>query len=194
MNPHFIFNALNSISSVIYQEEKEVAYHFITKFSNLIRTTLISSDKISRSLKDEIKFVSNYLELEKLRFGNKFDYKITIAPEVNMEMQVPKMCIQAYTENAINHGIMHKESKGLLFITVHNMNGKIEINVQDDGAGREYTKKHPSHSTGKGFIIMEQNFKLFTQLTKKEVIFKITDRYDNSGNAEGTLVKILIDI
>ena len=194
LNPHFIFNALNSISSVIYQEEKEVAYHFITKFSSLIRTTLISADKISRSLKEEIEFVSDYLELEKLRFGDKFDYEISIDSEINREMQVPKMSVQAYVENAINHGIMHKETNGHLLITVHKINNKIEINVKDDGAGREYMKKHPSHSTGKGFIIMEKNFKLFTQLTKKEVEFTITDLYDNKDNAAGTLVRILIDV
>ncbi len=194
LNPHFIFNALNSISSVIYQEEKEVAYYFITKFSSLIRTTLISADKISRSLKEEVEFVSDYLELEKFRFGDKFDYEISIDSEINREVQVPKMCVQTYVENAINHGIMHKETKGHLLITVHKINSKIEINVKDDGAGREYMKNHPSHSTGKGFIIMEKNFKLFTQLTKKEVIFTITDLYDNNSNAVGTLVKILIDI
>ncbi len=145
-------------------------------------------------MKEEVEFVSDYLELEKFRFGDKFDYEISIDSEINREVQVPKMCIQTYVENAINHGIMNKETKGHLLITVHKINSKIEINVKDDGAGREYMKNHPSHSTGKGFIIMEKNFKLFTQLTKKEVLFTITDLYDNNSNAVGTLVKTLIDI
>jgi len=194
LNPHFIFNALNSISSVIFQEDKYVAYHFITKFSSLIRTTLVSSDKISRSLKEEISFVSNYLELEKFRFGNKFNYEINIDTEIDQEMEIPKMCIQSYVENAVKHGFMHKTTKGHLLINVSKVNNKTEIIIKDDGAGRDYTKKRPAYSTGKGFVIMKKTFELFTQLTKKKIEYSITDLYDDNHNAAGTLVKILIDI
>ncbi len=193
INPHFIFNALNSISSVVYKEEKENAYNFITKFSSLIRATLLSSDKISRTLNEEIEFVSNYLDLEKFRFKEKFNFKIYIEENIDLTIQIPKMCIQTYVENSIKHGLMHKKTKGYLNIDVKKTDKYLEILIKDNGIGRKKAKETFSYSTGKGYIIMEKTYSLYKQLTNKEIKQIIRDLYDEKGNAQGTLVKILIE-
>ncbi|MCB0806075.1 MAG: histidine kinase, partial [Bacteroidales bacterium] len=114
MDPHFTFNAINTVGSLIYQEDRDKAYRYFTKFSRLVRSTLNASDKITRSLIEELEFVENYLSLEKIRYQKRFDYKIDTEKEINSEIQVPKMIIQIYAENAVKHGLKHKPKDGLL--------------------------------------------------------------------------------
>lgn len=193
MNPHFTFNALNSVSSVIYKEDKETAYNFFTKFSKLVRSTLISSDKISITLKEEIDFFTNYLELEKFRFKEKFHYEIEIAEDIDQNLLIPKMCIQTFVENSIKHGLMHSDRDWLLEINIQNKNKAIEIKVKDNGIGREKANEISSSGTGKGLEIMTSVFDLYKKLNGKHINFKIIDLKDNE-TALGTEVIIRIPI
>ncbi|MCK4667422.1 histidine kinase, partial [Candidatus Dependentiae bacterium] len=140
IDPHFTFNALNSISSLIYKEEKETAYKFISKFSALIRATVENSDKIDRTINEELEFVSNYLELQKFRFKDKFDYEISIASDVETNILIPQMVIQNFVENAIKHGLKYREKDGMLKINLENDQKKLLITIEDNGIGREKAK------------------------------------------------------
>ncbi len=193
IDPHFTFNAMNSIAAVIYKEDKLKAYSYFTRFSGLIRAVLESSDKTERSLHDEIEFVKNYLELEKLRFKEKFEYSITVDPGINLSINVPKLIVQAYVENSLKHGLMHKESDGLLTILIKSREDSVIIEVTDNGVGRtaarEFNKNNPAYS-GKGLQIMEQYYELFEKLYHIRIWTAIEDLYDPNGISAGTKVSV----
>ncbi len=194
MEPHFTFNALNSIASVIYDEDKDVAYDYLSKISRLIRTTLENADKITRTLDEEIKFVTNYLELQKFRFKEKFEFSIQIEETLNLNITVPKMIIQIYAENAVKHGLVHKTHSGLLKIELKKKDNCLIIEVEDDGVGRKKALEIGSRSTGKGQQIMRQYYNLFNSTSKAKIENKIIDLKDNNGNATGTRVIIKVPI
>jgi len=193
-DPHFIFNALNSVSSAIYKEDKDTAYDFLNDFSSLIRAAIINSDKIQISLAEEIDFIKNYLRLEKLRFKEKFDYKINIDENVDKNINIPRMVLQTYIENAIKHGIMHADYKVLLKITIKNKNNHLEISVDDNGIGREKAKEYASYSTGKGLQIMNRVYELYYKLHQIKITQTIEDKKDNNEKSLGTKVKIVIPL
>jgi len=193
-DPHFIFNALNAISSAIYREDKDTAYDFLNDFSSLIRATIINSDKIQISLQEEIEFIENYLRLEKLRFKEKFDYKINIDEQVDINLNVPRMVLQSYIENAIKHGIMHADYKCLLEISLKNKNSHLEIIIDDNGVGREKAKKYAGFSMGKGLQIMNRIYELYDKLHQVKIIQTIEDKKDKDGKALGTRVRIEIPL
>ena len=119
MNPHFIFNSLNSINRFILKKQSSEATEYLTKFSRLIRMILNSSANTSVSLAEDIEALKLYLELESLRFEEKFNYNIQYEPDLDIDfIQVPPMLLQPYIENAIWHGIMHKAGKGHLDIMI----------------------------------------------------------------------------
>ena len=125
MNPHFIFNAINSVQSYILKKKEKEAYSYLAKFSKLIRTVLNNSQEKTLSLRSELETIELYVELEKMRFTNSFDFELDVSENVDIEnIQVPTMLIQPYVENAIWHGLMNLEDerKGLL---------KIDISIND---------------------------------------------------------------
>ena len=106
LDPHFTFNALNSVASLIYLEDREAAYDYMNKFTQLLRGMLNDAERIYRSVAEELDFVTTYLELEKLRFGEKLKYEIEIGEGVSQKEQVPKLVLHTFAENAVKHGIM----------------------------------------------------------------------------------------
>jgi len=137
MDPHFAFNALNTVASFIYAGDPDVTYDYFTRFGSLIRNILKDHDLLSRPLGDEIEFVKNYLELQKIRFKEKFTYQIRIDEDIPMDTQIPAMIIQSYAENAVKHGFMHRTADGVLTILIRKMEPCILISVEDNGVGRE---------------------------------------------------------
>jgi len=194
MEPHFTFNAINSIASVLYDGDKELAYQYFTKISKLIRATLEDADKISRTLSAEIEFITNYLEIQKFRFTNKFDYEVIVGELVNPDWKIPKMLIQIYAENAVKHGLVHKMKKGILTIELRKEDDYLIVEVEDDGIGREKAKEIGSRSSGKGQQIMQQYYSLFNKTSKDKIENEIIDLKDKDGNASGTKIIIKIPI
>lgn len=194
MDPHFTFNALNSISSVIYKGNKEKAYRYFTKFSKLIRSSLEVSDKISRTLEEEIDFTKNYLDLEKIRFQDQFEYIINIQDTVNLESKVPKMIIQNYAENAVKHGLKHKEDDRRLKIDISSKDHLLQIIIEDNGVGRQEATVLNEFSTGKGLSIMNSIYDLYYKLYKVKINHEIKDLYDNTGKSTGTLIIVKIPL
>ena len=196
MDPHFTFNALNTISSIIYKEDKEKAHRYFTKFSKLVRATLDASERITRTLGEELDFTENYLMLEKIRFKDKFEYRINISENVNKDQSIPKMIIQIYVENAIKHGLKHKEKDGLLKIDVsNNKRGRLlplMIIIEDNGIGRKKAAELETFGTGHGMKIMETIGELYFKLYKIEIKQKVEDLFGKAGDAAGTRVVIEI--
>ncbi len=192
MDPHFTFNALNSISTAIYKENKENAYRYFTKFSKLIRSSLEVSDKISRTLEEEIDFTRNYLDLEKIRFKENFNYLINVDQKVDQQLTIPKMIIQNYAENAVKHGLKHITEDRKLNIDIKQFYDHIKIIVEDNGVGRESAAKQKQFSTGKGLAIMNSIYDLYFKLYKIRIKQEIEDLYDEHGNPAGTRVIISI--
>ncbi|MCF8369380.1 MAG: histidine kinase [Bacteroidales bacterium] len=194
MDPHFTFNALNSISSVIYKEDKEKAYRYFTKFSKLVRSSLEASDKISRTLEEEIDFTRNYLELEKIRFRDQFIFTINVQDGVNLETVVPKMIIHNYAENAVKHGLKHKSENRRLKIEIYSLDNILKVIIEDNGIGRKQAEILSENTTGKGLKIMNNIYDLYFNLYKVRIEQNIEDLMDDSGNSVGTKVGLKIPV
>lgn len=194
IDPHFTFNVINSIASVIYKEDKQCALNIFTKFSNLLRIVINSSSQTFRTIDEEIIFVNNYLEIEKFRFKDKFDFVISIDNNVDKFKNIPKMIIQTHVENAIKHGLMHKEKNGILAITIAATNDETEIIIEDNGIGREKAKILSHHSTGMGLKIINSYYDLFNKYNDKKITQQIIDLNDVNNEPLGTKIIIRIPI
>lgn len=193
MDPHFTFNVFNTIAAMIQQENKAIYQPFM-KFTNLIRNTLESTDKITRKLSEEISFLKNYLDLELMRNPNMFDYSIDVPDEIDLSMKVPKMLLQIYVENAIKHGLRHKKEKGFLEIGITKIENHLKIEVTDNGIGREKAKMISTGGTGFGLQIMADYFKLFNEYNQSKIKQEIIDLFDDDNYPAGTKVRILIPL
>lgn len=191
MNPHFIFNSLNSINQFIAQNNELEANKYLSSYSNLMRTIMENSNKDFISMSNEIELVKKYLALEHLRFKEKFDYNIIVDETLETDSTfLPNMIIQPQLENAIWHGLRYKEKKGLLTITFSLVNKGIQIQIEDDGIGLTKSKalKTMNQKThvSRGLNNTKERIKLLNELYHKNIELTIKDRHDQ----EGTLVLI----
>jgi len=194
LNPHFIFNALLAIQSFIYKKEPDEAVRYLTNFAKLVRYILSIADDEMISLDKEMQFIQNYLELQKLRFSDKFNYSINIDPDINPEMiQVPPLLSQPFIENAIEHGIQFKRSKGTLEINLKSNDHSINLEVIDDGIGREASKemyeKRKDKPKSYGISIIEQRIALMNKIMDNNIDIEITD-LKTDEKSSGTKVNI----
>ena len=195
MNPHFVFNSMNSIKSLINKNENETAANYLTTFSKLIRTLFQNSDKREVSLYEELETCKLYTELEKMRFGNKVDFVFDIDETIDIkDIKVPALIIQPIIENAIWHGLATKESGGKVVISVNEKNGAVECSIDDNGIGRVLSKnyKHEYESThqSKGISLTQSRLELDKLLNEREDAIYIVDKEDEDGKPEGTKVII----
>jgi hypothetical protein len=193
LDPHFTFNALNSVASLVYMEDRHTAYDYLNKFTKLIRRLLNDADKIYRSLDEELEFVSTYLELEKLRFGDRFNYSIKIGEGVTTMEKVPKYVLQTFAENAVNHGIMPLGGAGGLLISVEKESEYLIITIEDNGIGRSRAAGS-STSTGKGLKLADEFYDILNKVTRKQIKHRIIDLFDQSGNPSGTRIEIMVPV
>jgi len=191
MNPHFIFNCLNSIKSLIQEDKKEISISYLTTFSKLIRTLFNNADKKEISLYDEIETCKLYLKLESMRFDEKFSYNVVIDPSLDLKsIQVPALIIQPFIENAIIHGIIPKEADGSLQISVVKDGDSTNIIIDDNGIGREASVQNKSliglvHQS-KGVFLTQSRLLLNNLITKRQAAMEIIDKKSKTGAAEGT--------
>jgi len=199
MNPHFIFNTLNSIQYYMYQHDKISTNNYLTKFSSLMRKTLENSQHTSIPIKDEIDALELYLQLESIRFKEKFDYKINIDEDIDTFLyKIPTMLIQPYVENAICHGLINKDEKGFLKIDMKLEQDFISCTIEDNGIGREAAQEIKKAKNGNhlslGTKITESRLNLVNALYGNSMKIDYTDIKDNEGNPNGTRVVINIPI
>lgn len=192
MNPHFIFNALNSINRYIIRNSKETASEYLIKFSKLVRSILENSKSKTITLEKEIEAVKLYVDLELLRFDNKFDFKVNIDESINKEAsQIPPLVLQPFVENAIWHGLMKKMDRGQITIDIKSKDiNTLFIAIEDNGVGREAANQNNStlHEKGKSFG-MQITEERINALNNKKNTIKIIDLYDSEKNALGTRVE-----
>jgi hypothetical protein len=188
MNPHFIFNSLNSIQSLIINENKKVAAVQVAKFSRLIRRILSNSKNSLIPLSESIETLTNYMELEQFRTKNKFSYQINIAPAVkSTQILVPPLMLQPYVENAIWHGIIPKSGKGKIVISIDSAHNQIEVSIRDNGVGRSYHKGKTKMQSSMGVDISKKRIELLNNLFDKQVEIQTIDHYKDE-EAIGTEV------
>jgi len=200
MNPHFIFNCLNSINRYIVKSDQATASYYLTKFAKLIRLILDNSNNKNVILSHELEALKLYIEMEALRFDKKFTYRITIDNEVNADsIEVPPLIIQPYVENAIWHGLLHKETPGCLNISLsmpeENM---LQCIIEDDGVGRQKAKelKSKTATTRKslGLKLTGNRLTLLNKYAELNASIDIIDLKQRDGEASGTKVILKIPV
>jgi len=193
MNPHFIFNCLSSINRFILKTDTEAASNYLTKFSRLIRMVLNNSKKAFISLEDELEMLCLYLDMEKLRFKNSFDYRITFINSIDTgNVFVPPLLLQPFAENAIWHGLMHREGQGHLELELSMDNKILTCAITDNGVGRNKASEIKSKSIEKqksmGLQITKERLALHNKNHDAQTFFNIEDLTDNEGKSAGTRV------
>ena len=197
MNPHFIFNCLSSINWFIIENNAEAASDYLTRFSRLIRMVLINSQKSLIPLEDEVKMLTLYLDMERLRFENSFDYAITVSDEIEKDIiLIPPLLFQPFCENAIWHGLLHKESNRKLQVTINKYDHTLNCEITDNGIGRKnaavLNKESPAKQKSLGLKLTADRLSLFTREKNLPAFYEIEDLKDLAGNATGT--KVIINI
>ncbi len=197
MDPHFIFNALNSIQDFILLNQKNQASDYLGKFASLIRKYLHYSDKDKISIHEEIDTLKIYLELEKLRFEDKLEYKILVDKSIeNATCEIPTMLIQPYVENALKHGLLHKKENGLLTIAFHRSDNEIKCTITDNGVGREKSKELNKNKSYRSFATKatKERLDLLNIERDSKIGVEIIDLYNTNNQPIGTKVIIIIPI
>ncbi|MDL2227958.1 histidine kinase [Odoribacter sp. OttesenSCG-928-L07] len=190
--PHFNANVLAGIEYYIMNSSKEKANEYLSKYSNFTNITLKDVDKPARSLKEEVNYVSLYLDMEKLRFVNKLDYCIEIDDKVDDNILIPNMILHTHCENAMKHGLRHKKGVGKIMVTVENVNEGVCIIIEDNGIGRNAAREKKTTGSGEGLKILSQQIELYNQSNKHTISQQIIDLLDEENNAVGTRIQIYI--
>ena len=205
MNPHFIFNSLNSIQHFITTHEKEEALHYLSKFSKLIRKILENSRHNTVSVSNELELLQLYIQLEQLRFSNKFDYHIAVDETIDIEnTEIPPLLIQPYIENAIQHGLINKTGKGDLWLSLERNNGVLICKIEDNGIGRDKAQQIEQKKTSKhvalGIKVTNERIATLSDLLDYKIEVVIEDLYTppefakDARQAAGTRVTIAIPV
>jgi anti-sigma regulatory factor (Ser/Thr protein kinase) len=192
LDPHFTFNTLNTVSSLIYKEEKVKAYEILTRFASLIRAVLSQSGSTASTLESELRFVKDYMDIQVFRFGNAFDYEIQTIDGADLSLPVPKMMIQQYAENAVKHGLKNRGQGGKLDIIVAQQDGSTTVTIRDNGVGRAKAIENGEAGTGRGVSTLENVYELFEKTHGIKITHAFTDLFDEDGKAAGTEVNLRI--
>lgn len=200
MNPHFIFNCLNSIKLYTLENDSQTASEYLTIFSQLIRLVLENSRSAKVTLQKELETLRLYIELEAMRFKDKVKYHINISSEIDQQyIDIPPLLLQPYVENAIWHGLMHKKEGGNICINVTlPLEHCLQIEITDDGIGRELATEYKSKSATKqksfGLKMTSERIDIINQVYKVKADVQIIDLKDGMNNANGTKVIIKIPV
>lgn len=198
MNPHFVFNSLNSIQHYILYSKSDEAAKYLNKFAKLIRIILNNSEKAMVTVNEDVESIKLYIELEQMRFDGKFDYSINVDPSVDGDYdEIPPMLMQPYIENAILHGLNPKAEKGHLKIDIFTKNNYIVCRITDDGIGRaksgEIKRTQPGQQhKSLGMKITSDRLKILNSINKSSLSVSISDIKSENGTVSGTMVELFI--
>lgn len=181
LDPHFTLNMLNSIGG-LYEtvKNRQKADYIFGKFAKLIRDTVISSDRVSVTISEEIEFVRNYIELERFRCDNRFDYSIDAEPSFDMNIEIPRMLIHTLAENAVKHGVKALPGGGMIKISLRKEGNDYLIEIENNCPG-DTDKVQTADSTGKGLKIISEMIDLFYKLKKVSISYKVDDYISKEG-------------
>jgi LytS/YehU family sensor histidine kinase len=192
MNPHFIFNALNSVNHFIAQNDERTANKFLSEFSRLMRLVMENSQEDFIPLVKEQEIISLYLKLEHYRFRDKFDYEISIEEDINLEsVEIPPMLVQPYIENAVWHGLRYKETKGHLSLHIGKNDKGLKVEITDDGIGRKRSADLKTENQKKqnstGLKNIQERLTIINKVYRVNYNIEVTDLYETGA---GTRVLI----
>ena len=200
MNPHFIFNSLNSIKQFIIVNEKEKAVRYLNKFAKLMRKILEGSSRRETSLAEEIETIDLYLKIENMRFSNDIDVNIQVDPNLNMELiKVPSLLMQPFLENAIWHGLSDKDGEKKIWIHIEKESDvRMRISITDNGIGRERAEQKKVKRTHKrnsvGLTNTRERLQHFARNYEKDFDLEFIDLKTESGESSGTQVVLRIPL
>ena len=202
MNPHFLFNSLNSIDSYIIRNESKKASEYLNNFARLMRLILQNSRSNYISLKDELEALDLYMQMESLRFADRFAFEIKVDPDIDTSSTlIPPMLIQPYVENAIWHGLMHKKDgeDGKVEITISRKDESLYCTIHDNGIGREKAtalkaQKPGNRKRSMGMQITKDRIEMINKLYNTNTSMNVIDLHDEQGNATGTRVELIIPV
>ncbi|MBK9636524.1 MAG: histidine kinase [Bacteroidetes bacterium] len=199
MNPHFIFNVINSIQDYILKNDARSAQKYLTKFAKLVRSILDNSVEGEVMLEGELDANKLYVELEQQRFDDKFEFELNISNDVDANsLLIPSMIFQPFLENAIKHGIRHLTGNGKLTLTVNRDDHNVYIYIEDNGIGREaaaeLNKINASEHISHGSLITTRRVEAYNKAHNTSIQLTILDLFDEYGKASGTRVELLIPV
>ncbi|MCD6355032.1 MAG: histidine kinase [Prolixibacteraceae bacterium] len=195
MNPHFIFNVLGSIQNFMQNNDTKKAGFYLSQFASLIRATLENSTLEAISLSDELEMLRDYLELEKMRMPNRFNFQIITAEELESDfIFIPPMLLQPFIENAIKHGFNGLKIPGLITIEVSDKKEWVEFIIEDNGCGLSNKKERASNHRSMAMGIFEKRRKLIQQKHKKDFNFEIQNLSDINTNVSGVRITVNVPI
>ena len=200
MNPHFIFNCLNSIKLYATENDSEKASEYLTKFSRLIRMVLENSRSERVTLQNELDMLQLYADMEIMRFKQKLSFSVAVEPGIDAQfIEIPPLLLQPYVENAIWHGLMHKPAGGAVRVRVcQPQENRLQLTITDDGVGRaraaEIRSKSASHRKSFGLKMTSERIALVNQLYQTHTQVIINDLVDTDGRPAGTEVVLQIPI
>jgi len=197
MNPHFMFNSLNSIKNYIFKAEPKLAAEYLSNFAHLIRMILQNSKEKTITLEKEIETLILYIELEQVRFENKFEFNCIIEEGLDIhQVMIPPLLLQPFVENAIWHGLMHKKENGHLLLHFYKTDRMINCIIDDDGVGRkkagEMKKLSATKYKSMGIGITKDRIDIMNKMDALNISAEIIDKVDESSNPLGTRVKLTI--
>lgn len=194
MNPHFIFNALNSIQGFIIDNDRLSARKYLVKFARLMRLIMENSARKTVSLQNEINVLDDYLELTTLRFPGKFSFEISKEEPVDADAcEIPPMLLQPFVENAVLHGLAARGEGGLLTVRFQKKDNHLECLIEDNGIGRGKAMQNKLHShKSTGMLVTEERLKAFGEQQEMQTRLQIIDLFDTFGNGCGTRVVLEI--
>lgn len=199
-DPHFTLNVLNAIGSLYATEtDRQKADYLFGKYARLIRQTVISSDQIIVSLEDELDFIKNYLDLEKFRKENSFNYEISIAKGIDTGLKIPRMLIHTFVENALKYGVRNRGGGGFINIAVSTEGNNYQVVVEDNGTGIDKDASQilgsgsgSGSGTGKGMKILDELIELYRKLERKNIAYRLENLSEEPDNKTGLRVIITI--
>jgi ligand-binding sensor domain-containing protein len=198
MNPHFIFNALNTIQAYIYLNDKTKATNYLSKFSKLTRSILEMSEKEKITLSDELIALELYLELEKMRFQDEFEFHLNVKVPDHDSIYIPSMLIQPYLENAVKHGLLHSNSHKKLIVDFSLEDSNLIVVIDDNGIGRkranEINQKRSGQNVGAGFSTKANERRLEILNSIANIGVQIEDKVDEHQQPSGTRVTLTIQV
>lgn len=198
MNPHFLFNTISSIQFYITANDNKSAIKYLSKFAKLMRAIMENSKSARILISEELRVLNLYLELERLRFKDKFTYELNIDPKIDVDFEdIPPMLIQPYLENALNHGIINKQENGHILVTLKKENQYLVCTVSDDGIGRakaqEIKQSKGYNYKSRGMSITHSRLEIINKMQNSNLNVEVEDLYEKDIPA-GTKVKIYIPI
>ncbi|MFK5854979.1 MAG: histidine kinase [Bacteroidota bacterium] len=193
LEPHFMLNTLNNIGYMFAKENKDDAQYYFGRFASLIHRGLEYADKVETSLDEELKFIKDYLILQKRRFDNDLNFTIEADEGIDLDaIKIPHSLIFTFVENAVKHGLLHKTSNRRLDILVKNISGNIVITIIDNGVGRKQSKILKTSGTRKGLSIVSNIIEGYNKLNNRSITYRLVDLFDDDGTGSGTEVRIVV--